>query len=74
LLEALGQHPAFSYNSGKEKKWIDFILAWGIEKPKIQNVFLGNKVGHSLVPDMDYLPNSEVPSDHIPVTVIFQLP
>lgn len=70
--EYYGDLPAFSYNSGKEKKWIDFVMSWGVEKSQIQQVFLGNNAGQPLVPDMNFLPNADVPSDHIPVTVVLR--
>lgn len=71
--EHYGKLPAFSYNSGKEKKWIDFVISWGIEKSQIQKVFVGNNIEKDLELDMEYLPNAAVPSDHTPVTAIVRI-
>jgi len=60
-----GGHPPFSYNSGKQAKFIDFVLAHGLPSERVGRVAMG--AGEELG-EITALPNAAVPSDHLPIT------
>jgi endonuclease/exonuclease/phosphatase family metal-dependent hydrolase len=68
--------PAFTYNSGKGKaKYIDFFLLWEFSKESIDKVFLGNDPSYTpTLSAIVSMPNQDIPSDHLPVTIHLRLP
>jgi len=64
-----GQHPKFSYNSGKGSKFIDYLLLWNIQKDALKACFLGIEGEPPNYESIGFLPNGEIPSDHLPITI-----
>jgi len=66
-------HLPYSYNSGKMAKWIDFFLLHRIPAQAVQKVCVGNNwtMGDNFTDTA--LPNRDVPSDHLPVTVLLTI-
>lgn len=60
----------FSYNSGKNKKFIDFMLLWFLGKESIDTIFLGVDQKNPLdLNQITTMPAKDLPSDHLPVTL-----
>jgi mRNA deadenylase 3'-5' endonuclease subunit Ccr4 len=71
LVDALVErsHP-YSYNSGKNKKWIDYVLLQGIAVEDVGCTIVGGTFPPEPYQFKDAsLPNNSVPSDHVPITV-----
>lgn len=65
-----GELAQFSYNSGKNKKFIDFILLWGLVKESVDDIFLGVDQKNLLdLSQIKTMPAKDLPSDHLPVTI-----
>lgn len=66
-----GLHPQsdFTYNSGgKNSKVIDFILLSGFDFGNVEKVYIEGDTTK-----ITYLPNDQIPSDHMPQTIIFKI-
>lgn len=62
----------YSYNSGYQAKWIDYVLLQNIPRDSVVRVFVDNDPSLTApAPRFDdtSLPNARVPSDHLPLTV-----
>ncbi len=62
----------YSYNSGKNSKWIDYMLLQKIAADSVIRVFVGNDPSPTAPAPLfndTGLPNSRVPSDHLPLTL-----
>lgn len=69
-----GTLPTFSYHSGKANKFLDFFFSWNFPKDNVKKSFLGNEISVNLdLSKINGIPNSKIPSDHIPVSVVFSL-
>jgi len=69
-------YPKATYNCGKkDSKTIDYMISKNIKAEDHIKSFLGNNPESPISPDFvhEYLPNSEIPSDHIPVSCIICL-
>lgn len=65
-----GELAQFSYNSGKNKKFIDFMLLWGLTKENIEDIFLGVDQKNPLdLSQIKTMPFKDLPSDHLPMTL-----
>lgn len=76
FLETNKKHAKATFNSGpRMQKHIDFILARNVNRTRIVSCFLGNnqQEPHPLVPAHESWPILEIPSDHVPMTLVISL-
>jgi hypothetical protein len=65
----LNHKSLFTFSSGgKNPKYIDFVLTNGFEVGDIEHIVIN---GYD--PTMSYLPNYQMPSDHLPQTITFKI-
>lgn len=64
------KYPIATYNCGKEHKAIDYQFAKNIPREDLIHSFIGNNPALPIPIDHvhQFLPNAEIPSDHIPMT------
>eukprot|EP01125_Pyxidicula_operculata_P000876 TRINITY_DN10764_c0_g1_i2.p1 TRINITY_DN10764_c0_g1~~TRINITY_DN10764_c0_g1_i2.p1 ORF type:complete len:148 (+),score=26.72 TRINITY_DN10764_c0_g1_i2:468-911(+) len=68
------EHPLETYNSGKNKgKPIDFILSNNIPAGSILSSWITEDSKNTKGVSLGAMPNANVPSDHVPLTSVFQL-
>jgi endonuclease/exonuclease/phosphatase family metal-dependent hydrolase len=67
----LSRQTPYSYNSGKTSKWVDHCLLHGLKSDAVQCVMINGR--ENIWCTHPVLPNADVPSDHVAVTVRISL-
>lgn len=63
----------YSYHSGKSSKWIDFMLLHHLPETAVIGRVVGNNPGVQYIFNDIALPSTNVPSDHLPLTILISI-